>query len=171
MREEIQTNQVVGADRILVIGMGNAYRGDDAAGLIVARRLSDRRDSTFNVLEHNGDGTGLMEAWKDAGTVVVIDAVHSGAEPGTIHRFDANLKPLPAATFRCSTHAFSLVEAIELTRALSRLPRRLVVYGIEGQDFQGGSEPSPRVEAAVQVVMDRVLHEIQALSCSALLSA
>jgi hydrogenase maturation protease len=145
-----------------VIGIGNEYRRDDAAGLIVVRRLSESSVGDFTVLEHTGDGAALMEAWKDAETVIVVDAVRSGAEPGTVHRFDSSLQPFPASTFRGSTHTFSLVEAVELSRTLSQLPPHFIVYGIEGRDFEAGSGLSTEVEKAVPDVADRVLHEVRA---------
>lgn len=157
--------------RILIIGIGNPDRGDDAAGLEVAQRLSERAGSLCSVIEHTGDGTGLMEAWRDAEVTIVIDAVHSGAEPGTIYRFEPKFQPLPALTFRYSTHAFSLIEAIDLSRALNHLPGLLIVYGIEGHEFLAGDELSPKVAAAIPTVVDRIMQEVQFLKCPTLLSA
>jgi hydrogenase maturation protease len=119
----------------LIIGIGNEYRCDDAAGLIVARRLKERLAESVNVLEQSGDGAALMGAWQGAKTVIIIDAVTSGAAPGTIHRFDANTRPIPKGDFRYSTHAFGVAEAIELSRALGEFPRSLGGYGIEGKNF------------------------------------
>lgn len=74
--------------RVVVLGNGNAARGDDAAGLVAARRLGG--------LEHEGDPVALLDAWRDADVAVVIDAVRSGDEPAAIHRFDVSETPLPA---------------------------------------------------------------------------
>lgn len=144
----------------LVIGIGNAYRSDDAAGLIAARRLRKQMSECGSVIEHTGDGAALMELWKDADSVVVIDAVLSGAAPGTVSRFDAALRPLPASMFRDSTHAFGLAEAVELSRALKQLPRRLIVYGVEAKNFEAGTNLSPAIEFALPTVVERVLQEL-----------
>ena len=146
----------------LIIGIGNEYRGDDAVGLIVARRLKDRLMDSVTVLEQGGDGVALMEAWRSAETVIVIDAVASGAAPGAIHRFDANTRPIPKNAFRCSTHAFGVAEAIELSRALDEFPRSLVVYGIEGKNFAAGVGLSPEVEKAACEAVRQVFAEAQA---------
>jgi hydrogenase maturation protease len=65
-----------------------------------------------------------MEAWRGVETVIIIDAVMSGAEPGTIRRLDAKTQPLQKDAFRCSTHAFGVAEAIELSRARGELPQK-----------------------------------------------
>lgn len=148
--------------RILIIGVGNAYRSDDAVGLVVARRLRDDthlQTDQVTIQEHSGEGTALIEAWKDAESVIVIDAVQSGAPPGTAQRFDASQQPLPAVFSSASTHSFGLAEAIEMARALQQLPARLVVYGIEGENFAEGIELSSAVEHAAQSVVERIRTE------------
>jgi hydrogenase maturation protease len=148
--------------RALVIGVGNAERGDDAVGLIVARRVRAAAPSGVTVAEASGEGAALIETWKGAEAVILIDAVHSGSQPGTVHRLEAVAQPMPASFFHCSTHAFGVAEAIELARALGALPRSLVVYGIEGETFAAGAALSPAAEQAVRQVMERVLEELRA---------
>jgi hydrogenase maturation protease len=149
-----------GKPRTLIIGLGNEYRHDDAVGLVVARRLRQAAPKSVRVLEETGEGASLLESWQDAEMVILIDAVQSGAAPGTLHRLDAHAQPMAKEFFRFSTHAFGLAEAVELGRALGRLPPRLIVYGIEGKSFEAGVGLSPEVEAAAQVVVERVLGEV-----------
>ena len=139
---------------VLIIGVGNPDRGDDAAGIIVAQRLRQRLPSDVPILQITGDLTSLLEAWQTAETVILIDAAHSGATPGAIHRFDANKSSLPANFFRCSTHALGIPEAIELARALGNIPPQLIVYGIEAKDFDTGTGLSAPVEQAANKLVD-----------------
>jgi hydrogenase maturation protease len=154
----------------LIIGIGNEYRSDDSVGLIVARRLKERLANSAIVIEQSGDGAALMEAWRGAFMVIIIDAVISGAAPGTIKRFDASAHLLPKSGFRCSTHAFGVAEAIELAGALGELPERLAIYGIEGKDFAAGVGLSPEVEKAAGEVIEQLLTELssarQEMKCS-----
>jgi hydrogenase maturation protease len=152
--------------RVLIIGIGNPYRGDDAAGVVAARRLKDAGLDSATVMEHSGEGASLMEAWKGRATVILIDAVSSGSPPGTIHRLDAINNPLPAQLFQSSTHAFSLPQAIEMARALDDLPPRLIVFGIEGHNFQAGGELSPEVSGALPELARRVLEEAASLQAT-----
>ena len=145
----------------LVIGIGNAYRGDDAIGLTVARHLKERAPRDLEILEATGECTSLMEYWKDAKVVILVDALQSGTRPGTIFRFCTQSQRLPTRFSRHSTHALGIGEAIELARAMNRLPPCLIIYGIEGKNFQAGFELSPEVAAAVGKVGDCILEDIQ----------
>lgn len=144
----------------LVIGLGNLHRGDDAIGIVIASRLESRAANRFNVVRRVSDGLSLMEAWEGFDMVVIIDAASSGSASGTIHRIDAGLEPLPGDVLRFSTHAFGVVEAIELARALHGLPPRVIVYGIEGETFEAGNGLSWTVEKAAREVEEMVLGDL-----------
>jgi len=148
--------------RRLVIGVGNEQRGDDAVGLLVASRLKASAAEIFSVIEWRGDGLGIVNAWTDADTVVMIDAALSGADAGTIYRIDAAKSELPREMFHCSTHAFGVAEAVELARALGQLPRQVIVYGIEGERFEAGEALSPAVADAAGEVEALVLKDMGA---------
>ena len=122
----------------LIVGVGNAFRRDDAAGLAAATRLHGWLPGAIRVLAQEGDFASLLDDWRGADAVIVVDATSSGSEPGTIRRYDAHERPLPAAFSRSSTHSFGVAEAVELARALGRLPACVVVFGIEGRDFTTG---------------------------------
>ncbi len=151
------------APEVLVIGVGNRYRGDDRAGLAVAQAL--RTDGALDVRESEGEPIALLDTWGNAASVVLVDAVSSGAEPGTIHRFDASTTPLPASLRgSTSTHAVGLGATIELARTLGRLPEQVIVYGIEGADFGAGEELSHGVAAALETLTGRVAAEAHTIA-------
>jgi len=143
----------------LIIGCGNTDRGDDAAGILLARRLLQLG---LDAREQSGDAAALLFAFEESGAcrpVIVADAVVSGARPGTVIAWDAVANPLPKETFRCSTHALGVAEAVELARALGKLPASLTIYGIEGTDFRQGAVPSAAVLAAVEELARRIQEE------------
>jgi hydrogenase maturation protease len=145
---------------MVVVGIGNAFRGDDGVGLRVVDALRDRVGSDVTVVACEEEPSRLIAAWEGATATVVVDAVVSGAEPGAVHRFDASEAAIPTAEFRSSTHAFSLGETIEIARALGRLPARVVVYGIEGASFTAGNELTPQVAATIDAVAAAVLDDL-----------
>ncbi|HZR27262.1 MAG TPA: hydrogenase maturation protease [Terriglobales bacterium] len=136
-----------------VIGCGNLDRGDDAAGLLVARRL---RQLGVPAQEQSGEAFVLMESLASAEKVVLVDAVAAEGEPGAVQVWNANLVPLPRESFCCSTHAFGVREAVELARILGRLPLTLIVYGIAGRNFQMNASLSPEVAGAVERAAQRI---------------
>lgn len=149
---------------ILIIGVGTDYRRDDRIGLLIARKIKDLKIPNVAVEEQSGDGVALMDAWIYAETVIVIDAVCSKSVPGTIFRFEAQTQSLPSNFFHYSTHEFSVAEAVELARALHELPTQLIVYGIEGADFEMGSEISDEVRKAAEQVISSIRNDISSIS-------
>lgn len=127
----------------LMIGVGNEYRSDDRAGLEVARRVA-----SMPTKESSLGGFELMDMWAHGDDVLVVDAMRSDADPGTVFRFDAIAAPLPRAQF-ASTHAIGIAETVEMARRLGRLPRSLFVYGIEAACVANGTGVSPEVQSAI----------------------
>ena len=85
----------------------------------------------------------------------MIDAITSGADCGTVVEIDATSSILPAGLCH-STHALGPAEAVELARALGKLPARITILGIEGGDYSFGAGLSSEVERAVDEVVLRV---------------
>jgi hydrogenase maturation protease len=136
---------------VLVIGVGNAFRGDDAVGLEVARRLAGLDlPRAVELRTHEGDGVGLLDLWDGADAVALVDCVHSGSPPGTLHRIDASAAPVPLPLGGASTHALGVADAIELARAMGTLPAAVIVYGVEGGAYTTGSPLSEPVASAVE---------------------
>lgn len=144
----------------LVIGLGNQDRGDDGSGLEVARTLRSRLAGKARVEECRSEGIALLELWRDADQVLVIDAVVSGGVPGTVHRFEAGDGFSPGLRTVTSTHGLSLAEAVALARGLGCLPRHLVVYGIEVHQVDVGTGLSPPVARGVREAADRIVAEL-----------
>lgn len=142
----------------LVIGCGNLDRGDDGAGLLVARRL---RELGLEAVEHSGAATDLIERWRGAGVVILVDAVVAGAAPGAIHLWRRPEAFLATAAPRGSTHLLGLADALALAAALGRLPKKLIVYGIEASRFGVGERPSPEVAAAVEELVRRLARRLR----------
>ena len=143
-----------------IIGCGNTDRGDDGAGILVARRL---RELGFDSIEHRGDGFALLDLWQGSDDVVLVDAIVSGAPPGSVAVWDPLSQKVTAGTAGCSTHGFGPFEAIELGRALGRLPLRVRVYGIEAAQFEPGSGTGREVLEAV----GRVVAELASMGSAA----
>ncbi|GGZ19584.1 hydrogenase maturation protease [Streptomyces poonensis] len=168
---------MTGALRIVIIGVGNEFRHDDGVGRAVTARLEERTAvrplPPGTVLATcDGDPARLLALWENAGLAVVVDAAHAEPpHPGRVHRLTLGDPldgppdgPRPEGTATASSHALGLGEAVELSRVLGRLPRRLVVYAVEGADRslgRGLSAPvAARVDALVRAVEEDVVRHV-----------
>ncbi len=141
----------------MIIGLGTETRGDDAAGLLVARRL---QELGVAALEYSGELLGLMDLWEGAERVILIDALRSGRPPGTIMVLDARQAPFTGDAMPISTHGLGLYETLSLAEELGRLPPHVVIYGIEAHHLEAAGEVSAEVLAAVEEVAERIAREV-----------
>jgi hydrogenase maturation protease len=149
---------LAGSEQVLIIGCGNPFRGDDAAGILVARRL---REQGIPAIEQTGETFALLDAWQGNEDVVLADAVVTGAPRGTVRVWDAAVSlELPFAPGP-STHGFGVGEAIQLARELGQLPRRLRIVGIEGAEFAEGRKPDAVLENAVECAAAQIVQLVE----------
>ena len=147
-----------GSPRVVVAGVGSEYRRDDGVGARVAALVAADARGAHDV-SPLGDPLDLLGLWDGADLAVVIDAMRSGASPGTI-RFVELATPEPDVDL-VSTHGIGLPGVLRLSRAVDRAPRRVVAVGIEGADFGRGVGLTPAVEAAVGMAAGRVVELIR----------
>jgi hydrogenase maturation protease len=152
----------------LVVGLGSPDRGDDAVGPVVARRIAGLDLPGVRVLAHE-DPTDLIVSMTGSSVVVVVDAVLSpGSAPGDLIVLETGegVAPLPedawARTGRGGTHAFGLAAAVELARALRRLPPRVVLVGVAASGFEHGAPLSAGVADAVDRAIAAALEALGA---------
>jgi hydrogenase maturation protease len=150
----------------LVIGVGNRDRGDDAVGPHVCDRLRTRVGGTrLRTVVCEGSIIDLALHWDGDDRVVVVDAIAPGARPGRIVSVDltgddASIGTAPAPTpapTTVSTHEIDVWVAIELARALGRMPAQLLLIGIEAQHVAWAAPLSASVTAAADDVVDRLV--------------
>jgi hydrogenase maturation protease len=146
---------------IRIIGLGNEFRGDDAVGLLAARRLRGLVGGDVDVVEADMAGVELLELMKGAQTLLLIDAARSGQPPGAIHRLDASAGPITPSVFPRSTHAIGVAEALELARTLGVLPASVIVYGIEVGNTEAGQPLTTPVAKALDQVVDQIVQECE----------
>ena len=145
----------------LLIGLGNTDRGDDGLGAAVVRRVVDLAPHRVEAVVVD-DPTTLLDTWAGADRVVVVDAMTSGRPPGTVLTMDVTESPLPGLGWGSGgTHALGLAAATELSRALGRLPHRLVVIAVEAGAAEPGEALSKPVAAAIGPAADAVLRVLE----------
>jgi hydrogenase maturation protease len=139
-----------------VVGCGNPQAGDDSVGLEVVRRLRARGEGACELLEMPQASVEMLDLLQGAGVVLFVDAVSSGAPPGTVH-----LAPLPSSVIEpralgsLSGHGWGLAEMLGLAGALGRPTPRLMLLGVEVGTVGPGETCTPAVEGAIQIVVEK----------------
>jgi len=152
-----------GLESALVVGIGNPFRGDDAAGLQVVRHIARVNPPAVQTWESDGDVGTLLDLWSNRKFVVAVDAVSSGSPPGAVFRYEMTdeSEELPAMLgSTVSSHGLGLGEAVKLGSALGRLPKRLIIYGIEGVNFDTGAPLSRSVADAAVTAASGILADL-----------
>jgi hydrogenase maturation protease len=141
----------------LIICVGNPYRCDDVAGLLVADRLRAKGAGSLQIVKHDGEASRLIDVWRGFDRIFIVDAVSSREGPGTVSRLDASCAEALRAVFCVSTHSFGVADAIEMARTLGELPAEVILFGIAGESFEVGTRVSSSVIEATDKVANLII--------------
>lgn len=144
---------------LTIIGVGSPF-GDDRAGWSAAEQLarSARVSNSAGLIEVrilDRPGSMLLAEFGDSNGVILIDALFTGALPGTILRLEADA--VGSARPLHSSHGLGVAQAVGLARSLGCLPARFVVFGIEADRQYAGTELSPAVRAALPQLIEQII--------------
>jgi hydrogenase maturation protease len=153
---------------LAIIALGQELRGDDAAGLEAVRRWAATYPQTAalpGVVIHLAGlpGLGLLDLLAGSRSAILVDAVASGAAPGSLHL----LKEDQLASFAPgsgSAHGWAVAETLVLGRRLypDSFPEDIALLGIEIASLEPGaglsSEVSQSLEQAVETI-ERLLNQ------------
>ena len=141
--------------KIVVIGVGQTLRGDDAAGVMAVQTWQAQYPHTaahpdVRVEIEELPGLALIELLTGAERAVIVDAVDSGSPAGTLHL----LNEQQLAGFESaygSAHGIGVAEALHLGRTLNLddLPKYITILGIAAQQFEVGSAPSSEIATSL----------------------
>jgi hydrogenase maturation protease len=144
---------------VRILGIGSPF-GDDRVGWAVvdalrAHGLPGRFPAgSIQVECCDRPGARLAALLEGAGHAIVIDAMRTGAAPGTVRRLSA--EALEVGSGLLSVHGFGLAEGVALSRALGTLPARLTIFGVELAQTEPGADLSAPVREAVARVVEAI---------------
>jgi len=146
------------ATRIKIIGVGSPF-GDDRLGWLAAQKLQmspvlHKAIDKISIMSLDRPGPSMISQWQDTDAVIVVDAVRSGARPGTVHCLDASAIDAGSGTTSC--HGFGVASAMELARALNQMPQTMYLCGIEIDPAYTGEDLSPAARKALQELVGRI---------------
>ncbi len=143
------------APHLKIIALGNRQMGDDGIGPVVLERLETHPDFRNTDLIHCGsDMFDLIDHFREASAVYLIDAVEMGYTPGSVNVFDPSDVDFPSHVSLLSLHGFNLGLVYDLAKTIGLLPPILKVVGIEPELIHPEENLSTPVQRAVPVVVD-----------------
>ena len=154
--------------RLLIVGIGQAFRGDDAVGVEIVRCWQIEHPETAAQpsvqVELSGlPGLNLLTLFEDVDNAILVDAVISGGKPGSLYELTsadlANFGPGEA-----SAHGWGVAETLALAETLGdeRMPKEVHILAMEVEDVSPGSQLSPVVEAAIPAAIQRLESMVRA---------
>ncbi len=146
--------------RTLVIGVGNLLRTDDGAGIHVINRLNALHPEIETVDAAMGS-IEIIEAMRGYDTAIIVDAIETTAEPGTIYRVNLTGSEQPPTITH--SHGTDLPTILQLGRQLypDEMPREIILLAIEAEDTTTISdEPTRRVRYAISQVVKTIVELI-----------
>jgi hydrogenase maturation protease len=150
---------------LLVLGIGQSLRGDDAAGLEAVRLWQQTYPQTAQRVQvelFELPGLALLDRLEGMEAAILVDALQTNLTPGTIHR----LGPEELAAFTLdsqSAHGWGVAETLALGRSLYPwlAQCRITLIGIAGSAFEMGAALSPAVQAALPEAAALIEKEVQ----------
>jgi hydrogenase maturation protease len=148
--------------RTLVIGLGNPLMGDDGAGVTALERL--RRSwvlpDEVELVDGGTWGMNLLPIIESAERLILLDAIRTGAAPGTLTVLERAELPR-YFSLKLSPHQIDLREVLALAELRGALPLDLVALGIEPARVEMGVPLSAPVEAAMPKLVDLALDRLE----------
>jgi hydrogenase maturation protease len=151
--------------KVLILGIGQSLRGDDAAGLEAVQLWQTQNPNSAaraKVEFSELPGLTLLDLLEGMEAAVLVDAVQGSLDPGTIRRLGPN--ELAGFTAEAvSAHGWGVAETLQLGQKIypSLKKCRITLIGIVGKDFNMGTGTSPEVRAVIEKAADMIEREIQ----------
>ncbi len=157
---------MISKPKILVAGVGNELRQDDAFGVLLAQKLQS--ESSFppsvKVMEIGSGGIHLVQQLFDKYDVLILlDIVKWGGMAGTIHFKEIEVKDIAQLPkdeqneFLADMHYINPLKALMMAKALNVLPQQVLFLGCESKEHEDiGIGVSAAVEAALPIAFERV---------------
>lgn len=153
-----------GAIKIVVLGCGNIFAGDDAVGIEVLRELEKHPlPEEVTLYEAGAPGLGMLDLMFGSDRAVIVDAVLAdGTPPGRVLRWREADVPRKA-TPPLSVHDIGVRDALDFGRKAmpEGLPEEVVIIGItvaNVEPWHAGLDPA--VAAAVPRAAEAVRREV-----------
>lgn len=144
--------------RKVVMGTGNLLMGDDGVGIhvIQALRMEEGLPDDVTVIDAGTAALDVLQSMGAVESLIIVDAVKGGGEPGTIYRFSPeDIAEIPRE--RISLHQMSLLQTLKTAEMLGAERPNITIIGIEPGVISPGTSLSPPVLRTIPKIIEQVL--------------
>jgi len=147
---------------ILVLGLGNTIMTDDGFGVRAIELLSSRYrfPEEVSLLDGGTLGLDLLPHLEAVERLLIIDALEMQATPGTVFRLEGEEVPRAFAS-KLSVHQMGVQDLLAVSELMGHLPHELVVWGVQPESIEMGTELTPTLTAALAPVVAGVVEELR----------
>ena len=145
----------------LVLGLGNTIMSDDGIGPRVIEHLQQEGGLPADSILLDGGtlGLDLLPHLEGVGQLIIVDAVETGNEPGTIVRLVGEEVPVALET-KLSPHQMGLKDLLAVARLMDCLPEEIVLIGVQPECLEMDTELTPVVAACLPELARMVRTEL-----------
>lgn len=149
------------AGKIVVLGLGNRYLGDDGIGILVADELQ-RCDLGPGVVvrAHQTFDLWLLSQFSSASRLIIVDALKSGSAPGTITEYMITPRPAPLSSVP-GLHSLKLHELVDFASRMGLLTCPVTIIGVEPMACDLGEGLTAPLDRALPELVTRVVENLQ----------
>ena len=159
--------------KILIAGVGNELRQDDAFGVLLAQKLQQEASfpPSVKVMEIGSAGIHLVQQLFDNYDILILlDIVKWGGTAGTIHFKEVEVKDIAQLPedekndFLADMHYINPLKALMMAKALHVLPKKVIFLGCESEEHEEiGIGVSAAVGTAISGAFIKVKNYVAAI--------
>ncbi len=156
--------------KILIAGVGNELRQDDAFGVLLAHKLLQEASfpPTVKVMEIGSAGIHLVQQLFDGYDILILlDIVKWGGAAGTIHFKEVEVKDISQLPkdeqneFLADMHYINPLKALMMAKAINVLPKQVLFLGCESEEHEEiGIGLSAAIEEALPLAFSKIVEWI-----------
>jgi len=154
--------------KTLILGVGNLLLSDEGLGVRVVERLLAEYDlpEQIQVLDGGTLGLDLLYYLEGIENLLIIDAIDMEAEPGKLLRMEGEEVP-SFLSMKMSPHQIGIPDMLFAAKLRDLYPQNVVLWGVQPADLDVSMELSPLINARVDVLVGKILSELDAWGYSA----
>lgn len=150
--------------KVIILGIGNPLRSDDGVGIHVIEALRKESLPTGTDLLEGLTGLDIIGAIKGCDKVIIVDAIMTASEPGTIFKLSLQDLSITKTLHHFSTHEMDFPSMLELGKKIfpGQIAEDITIIAIQAEDVTTISEKcTPEVEKSIREVVQLIKELLQ----------